>query len=193
MDHLSNLIRSKCDVFSLKKGQSVDASFDYRRGFESQQPEISDIAISSDSKNMACILPGKEGAQKPASLYVAPVASANECTWVEELDWPATEISDLSFPTANDIYFVVRPKVSIRSHEDKAILAHVCHASKRLETVRIESAVSFSFFFSFPFGYIESCLRILTIELLRALIIVEATSAFSLPSPPSMNCSIHVP
>jgi serine/threonine protein kinase len=194
MDHLSNLIRSKCDVFSLKKGQSVDASFDYRRGFESQQPEISDIAISSDSKNMACILPGKEGAQKPASLYVAPVASANECTWVEELDWPATEISDLSFPTANDIYFVVRPKVSIRSHEDKAILAHVCHASKRLETVRIESAVSFSFFFfSFPFGYIESCLRILTIEILRALIIVEATSAFSLPSPPSMNCSIHVP
>ncbi|KAJ5980172.1 hypothetical protein N7481_007470 [Penicillium waksmanii] len=130
----------RCDIFALKKAKSVDASFDHRRGFTLQQPEISDIAISSDSKNMACILHGKEGAQKPALLYVAPVASADECTWVEDLDWPATEISDLSFPTGNDIYFVVRPKVSIRIHEEKAILVHVCHASKRLETVRIESA-----------------------------------------------------
>lgn len=138
----------------MKKAKSVDASFDHRRGFTLQQPGISDIAISSDSKNMACILHGKEGAQKPALLCVAPVVSAAKCTWVEDLDWPATEISDLSFPTGNDIYFVVRPKVSIRSHEEKAILVHVCHASKRLETVRIESAVSFMLI----------CKRLLTIS-----------------------------
>lgn len=91
---------------------------------------------------MACILQGKEGAQDKGLLYVAPVATPDKCTSMEKLDWPATDIVELSFPTDNDIYLVVRPRVNIHSQEENATLVHVCLASKRLESVNLKSQVS---------------------------------------------------
>lgn len=120
----------------------MDPSFDNRRGYFSQLPEIADLAISCDSKTMACILHGREGAQKSGMLYVAPITSPKEHTWMEELDWPATDIFELSFPTSDDIYFLVRPRVNIRSREEKATLVHVSLVTGRLESVIIKSRVS---------------------------------------------------
>jgi hypothetical protein len=120
----------------------VDASFARRKRFFSPLPEIADLAISPDSEVMACILHGKDGTEHRALLYIARVATPDQCTQTEELEWPATDIVELSFPTSDDIYLVVRPRVNIRSLEETATLIHICLKSKRLESVIIKSQVS---------------------------------------------------
>lgn len=120
----------------------MDASFAHRKRYFSKLPEIADLAISSDSKVMACVLHGQEGPQHPGSLYIAPVATPDQYTWKEKLEWPATDIVDLSFPTDHDIYLVIRPRVNIHSREESATLVHICLASKRRESVIINSQVS---------------------------------------------------
>ncbi|KAJ5370257.1 uncharacterized protein N7496_006349 [Penicillium cataractarum] len=129
----------RCYVFDLKRGTSVDASFSHLKCYTPSLPEIVDLAISSDSKLMACILHGREEAPHRALLYIAPVAAPGEYTQMEELNWPATDIVELSFPTNKDIYLIIRPRINIHSQEEKATLVHICLTSKRLESVIFSS------------------------------------------------------
>lgn len=104
---------------------------------------------------MACVLRDSNGDQNPGSLFLAPVASPNHSWWLDRLNWPAKDIIQLFFTTDDDLYLVVRPQLSARSREHKVRIVHIDVSSKRLDTLVIESRVSFRFgiilFFFFLF------------------------------------------
>lgn len=120
----------------------VDACFGRLNESTPDEPEIVDLAISSDSELMACILRGKGEAEGLGILYIAPIRSPEHHKWKQKLHWPASDIVEITFPTDKDIYLVVRPVVHIHSQEETATLAHVSLEFMTLESVIIKARVS---------------------------------------------------
>ncbi len=120
----------------------VDACFGRLDESTPDEPEIVDLAISPDSELMACILRGKGEAEGLGILYIATIQSPEHHKWKQKLDWPSSDIVEITFPTVKDIYLVVRPMVHIHSQEEKATLVHVSLEFMTLESVIIKAQVS---------------------------------------------------
>ncbi|KAK3693402.1 hypothetical protein B0T22DRAFT_420686 [Podospora appendiculata] len=154
----------QCYIFDLQRGPAVDAHLDHWYRLDLAPPEIHNVAISPDSKVLACILRDREGEEQPGSLFVAPSipelikyakrppsASTDETTrpgmdppppepWtLDKLDWPASGVTSLTFAGKDDLYFVVRPELTARSREHMIPIVHLSLSAKTLESVIVES------------------------------------------------------
>jgi hypothetical protein len=68
------MLSLQCYIFDLDRGNSVDASFDHLYRITLPSREITRVAISPDSKTVACILRYDEDEQITGSLLRAPVS-----------------------------------------------------------------------------------------------------------------------
>lgn len=145
----SNSLQSKCYVFDLKRGVAVDPSLNYSQRFTlPHYPKITKVAISPGSKTMACILRDEDDDQKPGSLFFAPVTAVKEGRSFGQLDWPARDVMQLSFSNEDDLYIIVRPRLTVRSRKHQIPIIHVSCRTKKLQALIFESQVSVHFLFS---------------------------------------------
>lgn len=136
----------KCYVFDLKRGVAVDPSLNHFQIFTlPHYPEITKLAISPGSKTMACILRDQDNDQNPGSMLFAPVTSVNESRSFGQLDWPARDVMQLLFSNDEDMYIVVRPRLTVRSRKHEIPIIHVCRRTKKLQPLIFESSVSVPF------------------------------------------------
>ncbi|KAK3335227.1 kinase-like domain-containing protein [Cercophora scortea] len=158
----------QCYIFDLQRGPAVDAHLDHWYRLDLAPPEIHNVAISHDSKVLACILRDREGEQQPGSILVAPSipeliryakrppsASTEETTtlnppvhpdppppepWtLDKIDWPASGVTNLTFAGKDDLYFVVRPELTARSREHKITIVHFSLSTRTQQIVIVES------------------------------------------------------
>lgn len=130
-------------------------------------PEISRLAISPDSKMLACVMQSKEEGQECGSAFLVPIeeliqeaprqyvffqAYGSLLTRVRltpstqgssesegslsrrglphdsttlKLDWPASDITYISFPTHDEVYLIVQPQITARSRENEIPIIHL--------------------------------------------------------------------
>ena len=93
---------------------------------------------------MACVLGDRDKGHNAGWLFLSPVTSPEDC-WLDGLDYPASDVIQLSFPTEEDVYIVLRPHVSARGREYGIRIIHLSLHAKRMNTLVIESRVSASF------------------------------------------------
>lgn len=129
----------------------MEANLQHHVNYSLPISEVMQLAISPTSQTMACVLRDRNGDQNPGSLFLAPVVSPNHSWWLETLDWPAKDVIQLFFTTDDHLYLVVRPQLTVRSREHRIRIIHIDVSSKRLDTLVIESRVSFKF------GIVQPC------------------------------------
>ncbi|RDW83664.1 uncharacterized protein DSM5745_03990 [Aspergillus mulundensis] len=128
-----------CVVFDLQKQRSLDSHYPV----ELPQPAIRKIAISPNSSTLACVVKASDDERKPGSLLLFrltrtdPTSSA-ERWWKRTLRWPAGHIARLFFSTAEDVYLVVRPQLTIPSTDHKVYVVHVNIITKDMHCLPIE-------------------------------------------------------
>jgi len=64
---------SKCFIFELESGNSVDVTLDHWCRLTLPLPEIHILAISVDRKTLSCVLRGKEDVRHPGSLLTSSI------------------------------------------------------------------------------------------------------------------------
>ncbi|KAH8697600.1 hypothetical protein BGW36DRAFT_169975 [Talaromyces proteolyticus] len=158
----------QCYIFDLEAGRSVDPSLNYWYKVSLFHPEISKLAISPDSKALACVLRDKEEGENKSSLFLAPMSElirigkklqeppidetssselssgdsrmSNSDPWsLGKLDWPATNITHFSFSTTEEIYMVVRPELTVRSIEHRISILYLNLPTRKLYPLDIRS------------------------------------------------------
>ncbi|OQD88706.1 hypothetical protein PENANT_c003G09875 [Penicillium antarcticum] len=87
---------------------------------------------------MACIVRKKDKGDSPGSLYMGIVGSPNEWKLGLKLEWPASDVIQLSFSGENNIYIVFRPQRTDRSHKHKIPVLHACLTTKHMYPLIIE-------------------------------------------------------
>lgn len=113
-----------------------------------QLPGIRNLAISPDSKMLACVIQGKEEGQDRASVLIVPIMDLiqygsprePDCTTLE-LDWSAVDITHISFPTPDEVYLVVQPQITAKSRDNEIPIIHLSLGTRPrlMQTVIIQS------------------------------------------------------
>ncbi|EED20717.1 conserved hypothetical protein [Talaromyces stipitatus ATCC 10500] len=135
-----------------------------------QLPEISRLAISPDSRIMACVMQSKEEGQECGSVFIVPIeeliqeaprqmtpstqgSSGTESegslsrrglphdSTTLKLDWSASDITYISFPTPDEVYLIVQPQITARSRENEIPIIHLSLKTRPrlLQTVLVRS------------------------------------------------------
>ncbi|KAL2841864.1 kinase-like domain-containing protein [Aspergillus pseudoustus] len=151
-----------CYIFDLEH-----SNFDNLYMIEPPLSAISKLAISPDSRTLACVLRASEDARKPGSLFVGSVldlirmeayrpgsspsahsqepptspsqVTAVNCWWKYPLKWPAENVTKLSFSTTDDLYFVVLPELGTHNRDHKVSLVHVNVLGRDLHILHLDS------------------------------------------------------
>ncbi|KAL2812741.1 kinase-like domain-containing protein [Aspergillus granulosus] len=149
-------------IFDLEHG-----NFNNRYMIGPALPAVSKLAISPDSRTLACVLRASEDARKPGSLFVASISylisieshrlgsspsvpyprpstspsrvAAVSCWWKYGLTWAAENVTRLSFSTTDDLYFVVLPEFTTHHMEHKISLVHVNVTGQDLHILYLDS------------------------------------------------------
>ncbi|KAL4905101.1 hypothetical protein BDW74DRAFT_19058 [Aspergillus multicolor] len=128
-----------CVVFGLQKQRSLDSYYQV----ELPQPAIRKIAISPNSSTLACVVKASDDERKPGSLLLFRLTgtdqvSSSERWWKSTLKWPAGHIARLFFSTAEDVYLVVRPQLTLPSTDHKVYVVHINITTKDMHCLPIE-------------------------------------------------------
>ncbi|KAL4927346.1 protein kinase family protein [Aspergillus undulatus] len=152
-----------CYIFDLEEEGSLNRCYSVTLPL----PAITKLAISPDSQTVACALRSSEDDRDPGSLLVLyltetlrkcprqcsiPVApsladitegprdafSAN-FWWKRTLNWPAGNISRMSFSTSVDIYFVVGPELTVPRSRNIVFVVHINIETRDLHYLPIEA------------------------------------------------------
>ncbi|KAJ5307026.1 hypothetical protein N7508_006041 [Penicillium antarcticum] len=131
-----------CFVFDLRRdirrNKSRNISLEHSTHVSISLPEIKEVAISPGGQKMACIVRKKDKGDSPGSLYMGIVGSPNEWKLGLKLEWPASDVIQLSFSGENNIYIVFRPQRTDRSHKHKIPVLHACLTTKHMYPLIIE-------------------------------------------------------
>ncbi|KAK8049389.1 Sec34-like family protein [Apiospora phragmitis] len=151
-----------CYIFDLRRGPSVDVSLDQFDRVSLHMPEIQKVAISDSSKWLACILRHEEGEREPGCLFYSNISTlveftkrrresasdtassgagfSNEEPWrFVPLDFPAADVTHLSFSNQNEVYIVIQPELTVKTREFKIPVLCFSPEKKTLSTLVIQS------------------------------------------------------
>ncbi|KAL6231205.1 hypothetical protein BDW75DRAFT_248078 [Aspergillus navahoensis] len=129
-----------CVIFDLQTQRSLKDPYPV----ELPLPAIRKLAISSDSRILACVVRASDDDRKPGSLLIYRLAetgpvSSTDRWWKRPLKWPAGDLTKLLFNTADDIYLVFRPQLTIPSADRKVYVVHVNITTKDIQCLPIEA------------------------------------------------------
>ncbi|KAL4811756.1 hypothetical protein BDW67DRAFT_148678 [Aspergillus spinulosporus] len=129
-----------CVIFDLQTQHSLKDPYTV----ELPQPAIRKLAISPDSRILACVLRASDDDRKPGSLLIYRLGDlgqipSTERWWKRPLKWPASDITKLLFNTTDDIYLVFRPQLTVPSADSKVYVVHVNIATKVMHCLPIEA------------------------------------------------------
>ncbi|KAL4742688.1 hypothetical protein BDV11DRAFT_210919 [Aspergillus similis] len=129
-----------CVIFDLQTQHSLNDPYPV----ELPQPAIRKLAISPDSRILACVLRASDNDRNPGSLLIYRLAeigqmSSTDRWWKRPLKWPAGDISKLFFNTTDDVYLVFRPQLTVSSVDRNVYVVHVNIATKVMHCLPIEA------------------------------------------------------
>ncbi|KAL4749093.1 hypothetical protein BDW72DRAFT_195133 [Aspergillus terricola var. indicus] len=129
-----------CVIFDLQTQHNLKDPYTV----ELPQPAIRKLAISPDSRILACVLRASDDDHKPGSLLIYRLANIGQISstdhwWKRPLKWPASDITKLLFNTTDDIYLVFRPQLTVPSADRKVYVVHVNIATKVMHCLPIEA------------------------------------------------------
>ncbi|CAN8095329.1 unnamed protein product [Discula destructiva] len=150
-----------CYIFNLDHGTAVDANLEHWSRLILPLPQIHKIAISANSKRVACILQSTEGDKSPGTLFYADVAdlvsaakrpsiddsssisrpsisSVGRAWQMVPLEYPGADVTRLSFSNENDVHIVVQPEITGTSRVHRITIVSLSLDAKTMVPVNIE-------------------------------------------------------
>ncbi|KAL5001031.1 hypothetical protein BDV10DRAFT_25730 [Aspergillus recurvatus] len=129
-----------CVIFDLQTQRSLNVPYPV----ELPLPAIRKLAISPDSRVLACVVRVSDDDRKPGSLLIYRLEEIDQISstdrwWKRPLKWPAGDITKLLFNTTDDIYLVFRPQLTVPSADRKVYFVHVNIATKDMQCLPIEA------------------------------------------------------